>query len=339
MRCAVLAFFSLSMVAAQSSDPALALVHKAAVLAYSAKSWQAAGHTVVEIEGPATHITTETDFHLYYAQAAPAHARNEISVGPLSVSRFCDDEIQWTYVPSKRKYAKIADPKAGACAYPLNEWPVLPFSLRAAAVTGADRVEVNGAARDCRSIRAEFGPPDLKQTRTLCIDPETNLILSYRIDRDTPGGAIVRWSQTTTFRTLERDAPLNPRLFRFTPPESAFAVRTLAELGIAGSVVNAAQFSQGSASMTPPKLIHKVDAEYTQAATDAHVEGSVILSIVIGTDGKARDARVQASLDPELDRSALKAVEQWEFEPATAYGETVPATQNVEVVFRLASGK
>jgi TonB family protein len=343
MRNAILAFFALGLASAQSSDHAASLVREAADLARSAKSWRAEGHTVVEIEGPGTHTNTVTDFRLAYAQEAPARARNEISVGALSVLRVCDGASQWTYVTTTRKYAKVANAQISACTYPLNEWPALALTLQAATEEGADRIEVNGAPRDCQSIRADFSPAaagrTMKQTRALCIDPATKLVLRYRIDRYTPEDATTHWSQTTTFRVLERDAALGAELFQFAPPVDAIAVATVSQLGLPASVVSAGQLSQPPASITPPKLIHKVEPEYTKAASKAHIQGTVVLTLVIAADGKPRDIRVRTSLDPGLDQKAIEAVQQWQFAPGRKDGEPVAVTSTVEVSFRLLSGK
>jgi TonB family protein len=343
MRRAILAFLSLGLAAAQSSDHAALLVRESADLARYAKSWRAEGHTLVEIEGPATHTTTVTDFRLAYLLGQPEHARNELTVGALSVLRVCDGANQWTYVTNTRKYAKVANAQSGACAYPLNEWPALPLTLQAATEEGADRIEVNGAPRDCQSIRADFSQAaaskTMKQTRTLCIDPDTKLVLRYRIDRYTPESATTHWSQTTTFRVLERDAALGTELFQFSTPDQAVAVATVSQLGLPGSVLNAGQLSQPPAAITQPKLLHKVEPEYTKAASKAHIQGTVVLTLVIGPDGKPRDVRVRTSLDPGLDQKAVEAVGHWQFAPGTKDGEPVAVTSTVEVTFRLLSGK
>lgn len=85
----------------------------------------------------------------------------------------------------------------------------------------------------------------------------------------------------------------------------------------------------------PPKLIHKVEPEYTQAAKDAKIEGAVHVEVVIGTNGRIRDPRVVQSLDPGLDNCALDALSQWLFEPGTKKGEPVAVKAKIEINFRL----
>lgn len=50
-------------------------------------------------------------------------------------------------------------------------------------------------------------------------------------------------------------------------------------------------------------------------------EGAVVLSLLIGADGRVRDISVQQSSGyPLLDEAAIKAVQRWHFHPATRGG-------------------
>jgi TonB family protein len=84
-----------------------------------------------------------------------------------------------------------------------------------------------------------------------------------------------------------------------------------------------------------PKVLSKVDPVYTQEAKDAKIEGSVILSAVITTEGKADQIEVIRSLDAGLDQNAIDAVEQWTFQPGTKDGEPVAVQATIEVHYRL----
>jgi protein TonB len=78
------------------------------------------------------------------------------------------------------------------------------------------------------------------------------------------------------------------------------------------------------AGITKPTIIHKVHPKYTREALKAKIQGSVTLSFVILPDGRAKDIRVEKSLDPGLDKNAIKAISEWLFKPATKDGEPVP---------------
>jgi TonB family protein len=61
----------------------------------------------------------------------------------------------------------------------------------------------------------------------------------------------------------------------------------------------------------------------------------VVLSVVIGADGVPRDIEVKVSLDDGLDQNAVRAVEQWRFDPGKKKDESVAVQATIEVNFRL----
>ena len=84
-----------------------------------------------------------------------------------------------------------------------------------------------------------------------------------------------------------------------------------------------------------PQLISKVDPEYSEEARKAKYSGSVFLSIVVNTDGKAEDIKVVKSLGMGLDEKAMEAVQKWRFKPGMNKGTPVKVRAQVEVNFRL----
>jgi len=87
--------------------------------------------------------------------------------------------------------------------------------------------------------------------------------------------------------------------------------------------------------VTMPHVIYKVDPEYTEEAHSARIEGTVVLSVVVGADGLAHDVSIIKSLNPGLDRSAAVVIQQWRFAPATRNGEPVAVRATIEVNFKL----
>lgn len=87
--------------------------------------------------------------------------------------------------------------------------------------------------------------------------------------------------------------------------------------------------------VTSPHVSYKVDPQYTEEARSAKIDGPVVLSVVVGTDGLAHDISIVKSLDAGLDRKAAEAIEQWHFDPATRNGEPVAVRATIEVNFRL----
>ena len=84
-----------------------------------------------------------------------------------------------------------------------------------------------------------------------------------------------------------------------------------------------------------PKVIYKVEPEYSEQARKAKVQGSVIVTATVGIDGRLRDIRVVTPLGLGLDERAVEAVSLWRFQPATADGKPVPYPVQIEVNFRL----
>jgi TonB family protein len=87
--------------------------------------------------------------------------------------------------------------------------------------------------------------------------------------------------------------------------------------------------------VTAPRLVYKVEPEYSEGARKAKIAGTVVLGVVVGPDGRATDIRVARSLEPGLDQKAIDAVTRWRFQPGTKDGVPVPVQANIEVNFRL----
>lgn len=74
---------------------------------------------------------------------------------------------------------------------------------------------------------------------------------------------------------------------------------------------------------------------YPAEALDGGVEGTVVTRILIEKDGSVSDAEVVESLGEPFDASALEAVRQWTFEPATLDGEPVRVNYHITINFKL----
>ncbi len=85
--------------------------------------------------------------------------------------------------------------------------------------------------------------------------------------------------------------------------------------------------------VTAPRLLHKVEPEYTDEAREADLNGTVVLSIEVHPDGKAYNVQVERGLGAGLDEAAVQAIEQWEFEPGKKAGKPVTVAARVEVSF------
>jgi protein TonB len=101
-----------------------------------------------------------------------------------------------------------------------------------------------------------------------------------------------------------------------------------------GGGIGGGAFKVGG-GVSAPKPIYAPDPEYSEEARKAKYQGTCVLWLVVGPDGKARDIRVARTLGLGLDEKAMEAVKTWKFEPAMKDGKPVAVQINVEVTFRL----
>jgi periplasmic protein TonB len=87
--------------------------------------------------------------------------------------------------------------------------------------------------------------------------------------------------------------------------------------------------------VSAPRATYAPDPEYSEEARKAKYQGTVVLWMIVGPDGKARDIRVTRSVGLGLDEKAIEAVRTWKFDPARKDGQAVAVQINVEVSFRL----
>jgi protein TonB len=88
-------------------------------------------------------------------------------------------------------------------------------------------------------------------------------------------------------------------------------------------------------NVTAPIPIYKPEPAYSEEARKAKYQGTVVLWIVVDTQGNVTDERVVKPLGLGLDEKAVEAVKTWKFKPALRNGVPVPVRVMVEVTFRL----
>ena len=86
-----------------------------------------------------------------------------------------------------------------------------------------------------------------------------------------------------------------------------------------------------------PKFKRRFQPDYPPTSRRLGEEGSVVLQVLVGTDGKVQDGKVQTSSGfPRLDEAALKhALRAWRFTPGTEDGAPVTAWHSVKVTFKI----
>jgi len=79
--------------------------------------------------------------------------------------------------------------------------------------------------------------------------------------------------------------------------------------------------------------LYRVAPEYPKIAQLAHVQGDVVLDLVIDKEGKVADLKV-VSGHPLLVQAAMDAVKQWRYRPYLVGGEAVAVDGRVTVKFQ-----
>ncbi len=88
-------------------------------------------------------------------------------------------------------------------------------------------------------------------------------------------------------------------------------------------------------NMEMPTPVDAPDPSYTKEARVQRTQGTVVLMISVGSDGRVHDSAIIRRLDAGLDQQAMAAVKNWKFKPAQCGDRYVPAELAVEVEFHL----
>jgi protein TonB len=81
-------------------------------------------------------------------------------------------------------------------------------------------------------------------------------------------------------------------------------------------------------------LLYRVEPLYPREAREQRIEGTVMVHLQIGTDGRVRSSRELSGPAP-LVPSALAAVREWRFIPALLNGQPVDSEKDVSIEFQL----
>ena len=95
-------------------------------------------------------------------------------------------------------------------------------------------------------------------------------------------------------------------------------------------------YAKSHGGITPPRLIHSPDPEFSDWARKARYQGVTVLKVVVGVDGGVHNIEIVRALGMGLDERAVEGVKQWKFEPARkSDGTVVDLPVHIEVNFRL----
>lgn len=91
--------------------------------------------------------------------------------------------------------------------------------------------------------------------------------------------------------------------------------------------------ARAAAQLIPAKLLHRVDPVVPDFAKSAGNDGTVLLSAIIGTDGKLKDVKF-VSGDRALAIEAFRALRDWRYRPYMLNGKPIEAETRIVMNFR-----
>lgn len=172
---------------------------------------------------------------------------------------------------------------------------------------------------------------ELKRSSEICMDEGTNTLVrgpSY-VDKD--------------FEPVGGDKAY-PRVVSFVEEGSTLAKANVTEITTPvqfppGSFAAPAGVPSQEGCMNPLafRLVKKVVPQYPQNAIHQRIQGVVALDVRIGADGAPKIGKAIGRANPDLERSAMDAVKDWRYEPATCSGKPVEVETVVQVSYTLST--
>lgn len=95
---------------------------------------------------------------------------------------------------------------------------------------------------------------------------------------------------------------------------------------------NSAKSKPNGGQVQQAQLISHKDPEYPQIAKQSGAQGEVVVTAIIGADGKVKDVKVLQG-HPLLRNAAIAAVKQWVYKPTLLNGVPVEAETRISLNF------
>ncbi len=89
-----------------------------------------------------------------------------------------------------------------------------------------------------------------------------------------------------------------------------------------------------SAAVMQGNLLTKAVPVYPPAAKKAKIQGTVVLSVIVGADGMVENIRVLSG-PSELQQSSIDAVRQWTYKPYLLNGDPIEVKTTVNIIYSL----
>lgn len=111
------------------------------------------------------------------------------------------------------------------------------------------------------------------------------------------------------------------------PP--AVAVKPVAVNGGPDAFIPEDEILRVGQGVSAPRVQHQVELRCPDVPSD--IAGDVLLSIVVGADGRAHNITVQRPLGHGCDEKAVEAIKKWTFVPSVRDGRPVSVRVNIEM--------
>ena len=105
-------------------------------------------------------------------------------------------------------------------------------------------------------------------------------------------------------------------------------------VGLAGEAVRLEENSRGAV-----KITKKVAPAYPADAKEKHITGKVVLDVTVNEQGKVIATKTKESAHPSLEKAAVDAVKQWEFDPLKMDGKPTAFITTITLNFALDKDK
>jgi peptide/nickel transport system substrate-binding protein len=135
-------------------------------------------------------------------------------------------------------------------------------------------------------------------------------------------------------------APVESSVTRLEEPPAVLTPERILEAAALRDTGTAVAVSLPPAPPTPSVItraepIKRVEPEYPAVAAEFNASGTIVVRVLVGSDGLVKEAKVMKSFgNPACERAALDAARQWQFTPATKDG--LPFEQRVSIPFAFA---
>ena len=190
-------------------------------------------------------------------------------------------------------------------------------------ITSLRQKKKKGLLLQC--VQLEVGHSD----RELCFDPSGVLAMEEHLNQ--------RFEYADFGKFGEKIFPHSIRVF-----EADYEVLNLQIQDPEAPPVQAVSFDHPASALQmapcerwPAEPENKIVPQYPQLARQGHQQGTVVLYVVVGADGRVDGLKVLESAGESLDKSASDAVRQWTYAPMTCGAASLPSEIEVRTSYTL----